>query len=361
MTDFTTEFQSFTTRFGNKFFAPLVELYYLLPTFNAIADRKRAINIPAKIEDPSDTWKHALKLVNTMNGFTPARPVGPLVEFIGPIIPATYPPLTDDLQMYLDAHERVAYIAFGQMATPVESDVELILTGLLESMEQGRLDGFLWATVHAAAFFPDTITTASNTTYAIQDMFSHKDPHARIIQWAPQTAVLLHPSTRVFVSHGGLGSWYESMYAGTRMIMFPFFSDQYGNSLIIERNKLGGILQKDFTPSQAVELFSRVLADEDGAIARSVKKYQALIQIHSRRGVAKGADLIEEVAYTHEDGLLKHRESADRRMNYFKSHDIDLYGALLIAVGLGVWAIAAMANRISLALKNTSVKKAKTL
>ncbi|KAG1086080.1 hypothetical protein G6F42_021134 [Rhizopus arrhizus] len=190
-------------------------------------------------------------------------------------------------------------------------------------------------------------------------MFNQKNPHARVIKWAPQTAVLQHPSTHLFVSHGGLGSWYESMYSGTRMIMFPFFADQPGNALLIERGKLGGILENYFTVPQAVELFHRILADEDGEITKNVNKYQALVQIHSRRGVAKGADLIEEVAYTHENGLLKHRQSADQRMSYLKSHDLDLYGALLVVVALALWVINAIIKYVSLNLKASSTEKVK--
>ncbi|KAF1802140.1 hypothetical protein V8B55DRAFT_1477376 [Mucor lusitanicus] len=359
MTDFTTEFQSFATRFSNKFLVPMMELYYLMPYLNDVADRKRALGIPAKMQEPSETWKDSLKLINSLNGFSSPRPLGPLVEYVGPIIPKTYQPLTEDLKAYLDSHERVAYVAFGQMATPVEKDIRLILSGLLENMEQGRLDGFLWASVHAGGFFPDTITTSSNTTYNVQDMFDQKSPHARVIKWAPQTAVLQHPSTQLFVSHGGLGSWYESMYSGTRMVMFPFFGDQRGNALLIERGKLGGILKKDYTVPQAVDLFRRILDDEDGEIAKNVDKYQALVQIHSRRGVAKGADIVEEVAYTHENGHLKHRQSADQRMGYLKSHDLDLYGALLVAVGLVLWVITAIVQYITLNLRSTLTQKVK--
>lgn len=359
MTDFTTEFQSFSDHFLNKFIMPLIEMYEFMPILNSIIQRKSAVGISAKIEDPSETWKNSLKLVNSLNGFSAARPLGPLVEYVGPIIPKNYQPLSSGLEEYLDAHDCVAYIAFGQIATPTEKDINLILTGLLESMEQGKLDGFLWASVHSAGLFHDTIITSSNTTYIVQDMFNHKDSHARIAKWPPQTAVLHHPSTKLFISHGGLGSWYESIYSGTRMIMFSFFGDQPGNALVIERSKLGGILNSDFTISQAVELFRQITIDETGEIMRSVKKFQALAQIHSRRGVDKGADLVEEVAYTYENGLLKHRESADQRMSYLKSHDLDLYGALAFAVIVALWTAAKIAKLILSNLKSATTEKVK--
>ncbi|CAO0790167.1 unnamed protein product [Mucor circinelloides] len=110
---------------------------------------------------------------------------------------------------------------------------------------------------------------------------------------------------QLFTSYGGDASWYESMYSETRMIMFPFFYDSFGNSLIMERSKL------------------------------DVKRYRSLMQIHSRRAGAKRTEFIEEVAYKHKAGLLEHRQSADQRMGCFKSHDLDLYRALLTALACG--------------------------
>lgn len=45
-------------------------------------------------------------------------------------------------------------------------------------------------------------------------MLNQVNPYARLIKWAPQTAVFLYLSNFVFVSHGGLGSHYKSMYSG---------------------------------------------------------------------------------------------------------------------------------------------------
>lgn len=328
MDDFTTEHQGFVQRFTNAFILPFDALYNFMPFIKDMSARRKALGIKTKMESPSDTWKNSMKLVNNLFGFTPARPVGPMAEYVGPIIPKQYAPLTEDLEVFLNAHERVAYVAFGQTAVPSDENIKLILTGLLESLEAGSLDGFLWATVHSAGFFPDTITTSSGTTYDVQDMFNHKHPHARMIKWAPQTAVLLHPSTSLFVSHGGLGSWYESMFAKTPMLMFPFFGDQPGNALTIERSGLGGILKKDATIKEVVELFKKVTEDEGGLIKDNVRRMSALTQIHSEHGILRGADIVEEVAYTHKNGILPHRQSADRRMSYIKSHNLDLYAAL---------------------------------
>ncbi|KAI8328225.1 hypothetical protein BD560DRAFT_494410 [Blakeslea trispora] len=244
-----------------KVIVPLEFMYHLLSPLKQLNDRKIALGIDAKIMDPSTKWQNALKMVNNIQGFSPARPMGPLVELVGTILPKHYTPLTESLQTYLDAHKRIAYIAFGQMATPCEADVHLILTSLLESIERGYLDGFVWATVNSNSNFPDTITTAS-----------------------------------------------------------------------VEQSGLGLILRYDSSPEQALDVFKRVALDEDGEIAGNVKRTQSLVQIKSRHSVLHGADTVEEVAYTHKDGILPHRMSADRRMSFIKANNIDIYAILVVLI-----------------------------
>lgn len=47
--------------------------------------------------------------------------------------------------------------------------------------------------------------------------------------WLPQQAVLSHPNTKVFVTHGGLLSITESIYHGVPVIGIPVFGDQSMN------------------------------------------------------------------------------------------------------------------------------------
>ncbi|KAL0142477.1 hypothetical protein V8B55DRAFT_1498356 [Mucor lusitanicus] len=351
-----------TLNFPTTEYQPFIKPQSCFACYQKMNARKIAIGFDAKLEDPSTKWQHSIKLSNTVFGYTPARPLGPMAEFVGPIIPKHYKPLTPDLEAYLNAHERVAYVAFGHAATPSEKDIVLILSGLLESIERGDLDGFVWATVHAAGRFPDSITTSSGHVYSVKDMFDHVNPHAHMVKWAPQTAILHHPSTALFVTHGGLGSWYESMYSGTRLVVFPFFGDQHGNGFTVEVNKLGGVLKNEYSVQEAVDLFRKVLVDETGEIADGVKRMQALTQIYSRHGVIRGADIVEEVAYTNKNGRLPHRESADHRMSYIKSHNLDLYGALALLVSFALLVVAFIAQTgYRLIFKPSSTDKIKKL
>lgn len=335
----TTENESVATSFSNKFVLPLRGIYHLLPTMRDLVAQKKLLGINAKLEDPYNKWQHSLKLVNNLYGFTAPRPMSPMVEMVGPIIPKKYKPLTLGLQDFLDTHTKVAYIAFGQSSVPSTNNIRLLLTAVMNGIERGALDGFLWATVGATMDrFPREIKTLSGKTYLMQDIFNQMYPHMRMEKWTPQTAVLLHPSTTLFVSHGGLGSWYESMYAGKRMIMYPFYGDQPLNANAIEINGLGAIMRPYFNPEQAADLVCTVANSEE--IRSNVQRYQSLVHIHSDHGILRGANLVEEVLYTNKNGRLPHRETADKRMSYIKAHNIDIWCLLGVIVLLSTTAIS---------------------
>ncbi|KAG2235679.1 hypothetical protein BDF21DRAFT_355458 [Thamnidium elegans] len=340
----TTEFETLYSRFKSKFIAPWTLLYNMYPAAAKIVARKQALGINAKFEPPEETWKHSIKLVNNVFGYTPARSIGPMAEQVGPIIPKSYSPLTADLENFLTSHNKVAYIGFGQNAIPTKKDVLFILTTLLESLEQGYIDGFIWSIFKSAKLFPETVTTSSGVTYAVHDILSNNNSHTLMMSWVPQTAILLHPSTSTFVSHGGLGSWYESIYAGKPMLMLPFFGDQPSNSFTIEREGLGYILNRKASPAQVSQLFNKV-ADKTGEIIKNVKRMQALTQIHSEHGIIRGADVVEEVLYSNKNGRLPHRVPASTRMSYIKANNIDLYAALVLCIVAGSSLVAAGAYK----------------
>ncbi|KAG0192825.1 hypothetical protein DFQ28_007435, partial [Apophysomyces sp. BC1034] len=272
----------------------------------------------------------SLKLVNNLFGIDPPRPMGPLVEMVGPIIPREHPPLTEDLRQFLETHHRIAYVAFGQHFSPTLEDTELILAVLLENIELGALDGFIWA--NPAPKFPPYITTSSNKAYNVAELLEQTNTYGRVISWAPQYAVLRHPTTVMFVTHGGLGSLYEALFAGKRTMVFPIAFDQFSNAIMVEHNHLGRRFKREMSKSEATQALRNVALDSSGDIQANVERYKALVQIHSKRGTERGADLVEEVAFTNRNGKLPHRYEASREMTFVKAHNLDLYFVLALII-----------------------------
>ncbi|KAI8885133.1 glycosyltransferase family 1 protein [Backusella circina FSU 941] len=359
VSDFTSEFLSIYDRFLIEFVKPFRVYLGTRKFWSDYRSIKRAMGIVPK-SDITESWADSIKLVNNFYGITPPRRSDPLVEHVGIIIPKTYAPLNEDLTEFLGNHLRVIYIAFGQHARATLKANSLILASLLEVLESGETDGILWSTASPIEDFPQEVTTTSNTTYIVKNFFERKHPQIWFEKWVPQTAVLLHPSTQLFVSHGGLGSISESLYAGKRMALFPFFGDQPGNAKTMERANVGGVIRLDAGVSQNANMMKELLVDKTGVVGENVKRIQALVQIHARDGPRLGAAILEEVAFSSVDGKIPHRYEASRRMSFIKAHKIDIYVIFILVVSTSMAVAGYTIMRTISYIKLICTKRAKT-
>lgn len=331
MEEYSTEFLGLSQRLNDKFVFPLNAVWHLSGIMRDMTKRQKAIGVDAPLV-PTWAWKDSLKIVNTYFGMTPPRPLGPLVEFVGPIIPRKYAPLNDVFEDYLASHKKVAYVAFGQHVKPSPNTIRLILTALFQVYESGQLDGIIWAGNIPIAKLPHDIITPSGTTYSGKRLLENAYPDIRFVKWAPQVAVLYHPSVQLFVSHGGYGSCIEAIYTGVPTVFFPIFGDQTGNAMMLKRANIGEVLRTTTTVPEAIDKINKILADEDGEVKKNLKRMQAITQIRSRNGAKVGADLIEEVAFSSIGEKIPHRYEASRNMSFVKAHNLDLYGILALLV-----------------------------
>ncbi|KAI9496722.1 hypothetical protein BDB00DRAFT_758169 [Zychaea mexicana] len=328
----TTEHMSLPYRFYKKFMFPIAAHWHLGEAREKF--RQKRMELTGDMAPPADPARNSLKIVNNFYGIEEARPMGPLVEMIGPIYNAVYDPLPPSIKDFLDKHERVVFVAFGQHASAKPFDTKRILEELLSLVESNLIDGIVWGVVKSSAGLPDTVTTKSGRTYDIKDLWEdEKHPNVRLLPWAPQFAILNHPSVITFLSHGGGMSIFEALYAGKRTVIKPFFGDQPGHALHFEREQLGGYLK--LAEPEAFETLRRVIEDKDGTIQNNIKRYQALVQIRAKHAVTRGADLVEEVIFTSVNGHLPHRLDVARRLSYLKANDYDL-GLCLAAIILGL-------------------------
>ncbi|KAF7721230.1 hypothetical protein EC973_005092 [Apophysomyces ossiformis] len=343
LSDSTTQYESFFQRFYKMFILQSRLLRWKMGhSAHNLEEQQRALGLePHRGLHPSNAWKNSLKLVNNVFGLEAPRSMGPLVELVGPIMPNEYQPLTKELKTFLDSHHKVAYIAFGQLSQATTSDIQLILTALLDNLQHRVIDGILWATVHAKEQFPNYINGSHTADYSynIAELLEGNHPSIRFVPWAPQHAVLQHPSVAFFVTHGGAGSLHEALSSGKRLIAFPFFFDQHANARNIERSGLGRFLDYKTSQHNANKIVRQVAMDEQGHFQANVDRYKALIQIHGKHGAIRGADLVEEVAFMHRDGLLPHRYEASRDMPFIKVHNLDLFVVLVVIILLPIWAI----------------------
>lgn len=69
-------------------------------------------------------------------------------------------------------------------------------------------------------------------------------PNVLYISWTNQVALLNHPKTLAFISHGGLKSIRESICSETPIIVLPLFADQLFNANGAVVNNYGRVLNK---------------------------------------------------------------------------------------------------------------------
>jgi ceramide galactosyltransferase len=55
-------------------------------------------------------------------------------------------------------------------------------------------------------------------------------PNVKISRWLPQQDILGHKKLRVFITHGGLLSMYETVWHGAPAVVMPVFCDHDSNS-----------------------------------------------------------------------------------------------------------------------------------
>ncbi|KAK4514770.1 uncharacterized protein ATC70_002373 [Mucor velutinosus] len=346
MSEPSTVNMSLWQRFDTTFLKPAHFIYKL----RHFAKEQHALFTSLGIEDPvkvpEDRWRDSLKIVNSAFGFELARPLGPLVELVGPITTIKAPPLTQELARFMETHSKVAYVAFGQHVVVSPKDIQLLLSGLLEAYEAKELDGIIWATRGLENEFPDTLTTASNRTYNIQSFFQDNgSKDINFINWAPQIAILNHPSTSMFITHGGAGSLYESLNAAVPVVVFPFFGDQPAAAKNAEKNGFGMRLDYNEPQERATEIIRTVARDQGNHFRENVKRFQFLVQLNNKIGVSKAATLVEEVLFTHQDGQLLHRRDVKRDMTFFKAYNLDLYAVVLAVLVASIIGLTQLAKK----------------
>ncbi|KAI8086400.1 uncharacterized protein BX664DRAFT_299035 [Halteromyces radiatus] len=290
--------------------------------------------IPLTVNLHDGNVRGAFKLVNNMFGLEAARPLGPLVNMMGPIMKHKYDALTPELDQFLNTHQRVAYVAFGQHAKPTNDDTIYLLESLIYCLENDLLDGVIWAT---------------SDRHPLPSVPSQYHPMILVTGWAPQFAILQHPSTRLFVTHGGAASVHEALFSKVPLFVFPFFGDQPLTARMVQQLHLGdtidtaGIQYTTHVRKELTHRMQHVLTDP--SIQHTVRHFGNALQVQSLHSVQRGADLIEEVLFSAINGQLLHRQDVGYRIHWFKRYNTDLVLILMTILGVVTWIVCKLMIR----------------
>ncbi|KAB2033911.1 hypothetical protein ES319_D04G048400v1 [Gossypium barbadense] len=152
-------------------------------------------------------------------------PIGPLsaTNQLGPLTGSFWPEDATCLK-WLDQQPpgSVIYVAFGSFTVFDPIQFQELALGLELSNRP-----FLWVVR------PDTTDgTPSDELYPI-GFKARVAGRGKMVGWAPQRAVLAHPSIACFISHCGWNSTVEGLSNGIPFLCWPYFADQFINETYI--------------------------------------------------------------------------------------------------------------------------------
>ena len=311
--------------------------------------------------------KH-LVMVNSFFGLEDPRPLPPLIQPVGPVLPEEWPPL-GDIEPFLNAHQKTLYFAFGSHVNLPDWRMAKLIHGITMALDSGVIDGVIWAMKVERTSIDPTEAQIQDSSISLSRkidytaILNNRHPQWKVIGWAPQRAILSHPSTRVFLSHCGCSSAMEGLVHGVPFLGMPFYvGDQTGNARRLEASGVGLWIDKHrFTVAEVSLKLQTIVTDSDGLFARNVIRMQriAVSNLERKHGFA---GMIEEVIGDHEmrfehsphDRELMpgteqqvgtfvgvgrelrpmHLQTADARMPWWKASNLDIY--LVYAFVFGV-------------------------
>ncbi|ORY01236.1 UDP-Glycosyltransferase/glycogen phosphorylase, partial [Basidiobolus meristosporus CBS 931.73] len=296
--------------------------------FARIANRERVkVGAQARKEFGFNNIDKGVMFVNSFFGIDKPKILPPNVHLVGPLLSSEYPALTPELQTFLDSRQKVVYIAFGTVAQLERSTITKILTSVLQLLEDKVIDGAIWPlSASATEEFPEEIRV-NNATIQVEQILKNQHEDIRILDFAPQFSILSHPSTVLFVSHGGLDSSNEALVTGTRVLNIPTFGDHFYNAANLQ--SAGVSIPMELTTFSVPEMMEKtrlLLEDKDGHFARNVHRMQLLAQINSKR-IQYAADIAEQMIYAGktDDPMKSIHQSPESRWTLWQQCDLDIY------------------------------------
>jgi len=233
-------------------------------------------------------WKNGLKgmgmqartsiatLYNTYFPLQMPLALEPHEHLIGPIVDLNSSPPSDAVQKFLNTHNRIGYLALGQLCNVALDVVNQIKRSIQQAMDENLLDGFIW--VNKVQDF---------STVEFDDRFL-------VVKWTSQATVMGHPNVKVFISHCGGDSVAETMVSNVKVMGIPFFGDQPINCKMLKAQQLGDYLPyARWDHPTFHERFIKLLSND--TITNQVAKSTRLAKHMSEIAPLKAASVIDAI------------------------------------------------------------------
>ena len=260
------------------------------------------------------------------------RPFTPNVKVIGPVLPEPAKKLPDDLETFMTTHKQVVVVSFG---TTLSS----------------HLPGFVEMIADAVGKLPYHVLWKQ-----VGNLPKNLGSNVKVVSWFPQNDVLGHPSTKVFVTHGGLNSVLESVYHAVPMVVLPLFGDQHVQALLVKMRELGVSLDKKVVKSDEIAK-SIIEVANNKKYKENVQHVSKLLRDRPQSPAKEGAYWVD---YALKHNGAQHLMSSAYNMNLYQLYLFDVFLFLFVLTSVAICMFLGLCYFVVCRRKSKLVVKEKT-
>lgn len=254
----------------------------------------------------ADIW-----LIRTDFIFEFPRPTMPNVFYIGGFQCKEAQPLPADLEAFMQSsgEHGVVFMSLGTIVSALPQETTEAIAAAFAELPQK----VIWR------FVGKPPSSLGNNT--------------KLVKWLPQTDLLGHPKTRLFVAHGGTNGMYEAIYHGVPVLGLPLIFDQFDNLL---RLKVRGAARVVEAYSLTKEIFLDALKDtlENPSYRNNI---QRLSQLHRDRQISPMDTAIFWIEYAIRNAGAAHLRSEGLKLPWYTYFCLDVAAFFVVMIGIFVW------------------------
>ncbi|CAH1784565.1 unnamed protein product [Owenia fusiformis] len=235
-----TDDMSFFERLKNAFMHFMINQIAQPNFFKPFEELKKKLNINTSLSMVDSFKRASLVACNAHFALDYPRPLMPHVQTFGGMFNEPARRLDSDLGSFIDdATDGLVVVSFGSLVDTVDASVVGKIASAL-----GRLPyKVIWkysGELSMSSDIPDNV---------------------RVMTWIPQNDLLGHKNVKVFVTHAGISSTFESVYHGVPVVSIPLFCDQHHNAnKLVDKLNMGIKLNsKTFTSEELYNTIIQVI------------------------------------------------------------------------------------------------------
>uniref|UniRef100_A0A0N5AEB0 glucuronosyltransferase n=1 Tax=Syphacia muris TaxID=451379 RepID=A0A0N5AEB0_9BILA len=291
---------SYSERLKNVFMHLLTK-YALLYVEKPAAHKELFKLLPASVERGDLFARSSFYFVNAEEFLEFPRPISHKIIYIGGIAVAKPLPLNKEFKLIMESAKKgVILISFGSIAKSSLMKNET-KKAFVETFKQFPDVNFIWK-------------------YETDDDVASDLPNVYKKKWVPQNDLLNHPNMKAFVTHSGLNSVTESVYAGVPLICVPLFGEQMRNARMAERRGVAVVLDKNNLNKEVITETIKVIMHDT--------KYQTnakhLTEKIKNKPMPPEERIIKYTEFAAKFGPLKDLNYAGEKLNFIQYYLLDI-------------------------------------